>query len=92
MKRTSTAMIKTQDSSPDHFLFVRIHGATLAMGVEIVNAAQFTETMNRYAELYSTRHPDKGLGQIMIERARNLALKLYQATKAIAPYAVRYRC
>jgi hypothetical protein len=55
------------------------------MGVEIVNAAEFTATMNRYAELYSSRHPDKGLGQIMIERARNLAIKLYEATKVIAP-------
>lgn len=50
-----------------------------------VNADAFSDTMQRYAEVYSRRHPEKGLGQIMIERARNLALKLYQATKAIAP-------
>jgi hypothetical protein len=50
-----------------------------------VNADQFAETMHKYAEVYSFRHPEKGLGQIIKERALNLALKLYQATKDIAP-------
>lgn len=57
--------------------------------VEVVNADKFADTMRRYADIYSARHPEKGLGQIMLERARNLAIKLYQATKAIAPTQAR---
>lgn len=49
------------------------------------NADQFAAVARRYAEVFSIRHPEKGLGQIYRERALNLALKLYKATKDIAP-------
>lgn len=55
------------------------------MNVEVINASQFSDTMKRYAEVYSMRHPDKGLGEIVIGRALNLAIKLREATLKIAP-------
>src|SRR3954471_7642942 len=55
------------------------------MTVEVINASQFSDTMKRYAEVYSMRHPDKGLGEIVIGRALNLAIKLREATLKIAP-------
>lgn len=50
-----------------------------------VNAEPFARVMRSYADIYGGRHPDKGLGLIILERARKLAFELYNQTKAIAP-------
>src|SRR6267142_2315781 len=49
------------------------------------DADKFAAVARRYAEVYSMRHPEKGLGQIFKERALNLTFKIYAATKKIAP-------
>lgn len=48
------------------------------------NAPNFARQMRKYAEIYGPRH-DKGLGEIVVERAGKLAFELYKQAKAIAP-------
>jgi hypothetical protein len=54
------------------------------MSVEVVGTQRFKDQMLRYAAIYGPRH-DKGLGEIMLERAKKLTFQLYKETKRVAP-------